>query len=63
MGIRIFLDSVFDLDVGENFFYIYFFFVNDFFNIEVRIRIDGVKYVEFIVVRELDRELKLSYEF
>ncbi|XP_040822920.1 protocadherin-18 isoform X2 [Ochotona curzoniae] len=62
VGTRIPLDSAFDPDVGENALHTYSLSANDFFNIEVRTRTDGAKYAELIVVRELDRELKSSYE-
>ncbi|KAM5255183.1 protocadherin-18 [Ctenodactylus gundi] len=62
VGTRIPLDSAFDPDVGENSLHTYSLSANDFFNIEVRTRTDGAKYAELIVVRELDRELKASYE-
>ncbi|KAM9143366.1 protocadherin-18 isoform 1-T1 [Pangshura tecta] len=62
VGTRIPLDSAFDPDVGENSLHTYSLSENDFFNIEVRTRTDGAKYAELIVVRELDRELKSSYE-
>nr|XP_004655875.1 protocadherin-18 isoform X1 [Jaculus jaculus] len=62
VGTRIPLDSAFDADVGENSLHTYSLSTNDFFNIEVRTRTDGAKYAELIVVRELDRELKSSYE-
>ncbi|KAF6096022.1 protocadherin 18 [Phyllostomus discolor] len=62
VGTRIPLDSAFDPDVGENALHTYSLSANDFFSIEVRTRTDGAKYAELIVVRELDRELKSSYE-
>ncbi|KAM6221654.1 protocadherin-18 isoform 2-T2 [Rhynchocyon petersi] len=62
VGTRIPLDSAFDPDVGENSLHTYSLSANDFFSIEVRTRTDGAKYAELIVVRELDRELKSSYE-
>ncbi|XP_028729220.1 protocadherin-18 isoform X1 [Peromyscus leucopus] len=62
VGTRIPLDSAFDPDVGENSLHTYSLSANDFFSIEVRTRTDGAKYAELIVVRELDRELKASYE-
>ncbi|XP_037686599.1 protocadherin-18 isoform X2 [Choloepus didactylus] len=62
VGTRIPLDSAFDPDVGENSLHTYSLSANDFFDIEVRTRTDGAKYAELIVVRELDREMKSSYE-
>ncbi|XP_004472027.2 protocadherin-18 isoform X1 [Dasypus novemcinctus] len=62
VGTRIPLDSAFDPDVGENSLHTYSLSANDFFDIEVLTRTDGAKYAELIVVRELDREMKSSYE-
>uniref|UniRef100_A0A8B9PCD7 Protocadherin 18 n=1 Tax=Apteryx owenii TaxID=8824 RepID=A0A8B9PCD7_APTOW len=62
VGTRIPLDSAFDPDVGDNSLHTYSLSANDFFSIEVKMRTDGAKYAELIVVRELDRELKSSYE-
>lgn len=62
VGTRIPLDSAFDPDVGDNSLHTYSLSANDFFSIDVRTRTDGAKYAELIVVRELDRELKSSYE-
>ncbi|XP_005525604.1 PREDICTED: protocadherin-18 isoform X2 [Pseudopodoces humilis] len=62
VGTRIPLDSAFDPDVGDNSLYTYSLSANDFFSIDVRTRTDGAKYAELIVVRELDRELKSTYE-
>ncbi|XP_058659253.1 protocadherin-18 isoform X1 [Ammospiza caudacuta] len=62
VGTRIPLDSAFDPDVGDNSLHTYSLSANDFFSIDVRTRTDGAKYAELIVVRELDRELKSTYE-
>nr|XP_033795125.1 protocadherin-18 isoform X2 [Geotrypetes seraphini] len=62
VGTRIPLDSAFDPDVGENALHAYSLAPNDYFDVEVRTRTDGAKYAELIVVRELDRELRSSYE-
>ncbi|XP_066174255.1 protocadherin-18 isoform X1 [Sylvia atricapilla] len=62
VGTRIPLDSAFDPDVGDNSLHTYSLSANDFFSIDVRTRTDGAKYAELVVVRELDRELKSSYE-
>nr|XP_055173078.1 protocadherin-18 isoform X2 [Nyctereutes procyonoides] len=62
VGTRIPLDGASDPDVGDNALHTYSLSANDFFAIEVRTRTDGAKYAELIVVRELDRELRSSYE-
>lgn len=62
VGTRIPLDGASDPDVGDNALHTYSLSANDFFAIEVRTRTDGAKYAELIVVRELDRELRASYE-
>ncbi|CAK7315558.1 protocadherin-18 isoform X1 [Vulpes vulpes] len=62
VGTRIPLDGASDPDVGANALHTYSLSANDFFAIEVRTRTDGAKYAELIVVRELDRELRSSYE-
>ncbi|XP_062836930.1 protocadherin-18 isoform X2 [Anolis carolinensis] len=62
VGTRIPLDSAFDPDVGDNSLDTYSLSPNDFFTVEVRTRTDGAKYAELIVVKELDRELRSSYE-
>ncbi|XP_060035061.1 protocadherin-18 isoform X2 [Erinaceus europaeus] len=62
VGTRIPLDSASDPDVGDNSLHSYSLSDNDFFSIEVRTRTDGAKYAELVVIRELDRELRASYE-
>ncbi|XP_049576485.1 protocadherin-18a isoform X1 [Syngnathus scovelli] len=62
VGARIPLDSATDPDVGENSLYSYALEPNHFFNIDVQSRTDGAKYAELVVLRELDREVRSSYE-
>ncbi|XP_077428068.1 protocadherin-18a isoform X2 [Vanacampus margaritifer] len=62
VGARIPLDSATDPDVGENSLYSYALEPNNFFNIEIQSRTDGAKYAEMVVLRELDREVRSSYE-
>uniref|UniRef100_A0A8C7WM79 Protocadherin 18a n=1 Tax=Oryzias sinensis TaxID=183150 RepID=A0A8C7WM79_9TELE len=62
VGARIPLDSATDPDVGENSLYTYALEPNNFFKVDVQSRSDGVKYAELVVLRELDRELRSSYE-
>ncbi|XP_053713948.1 protocadherin-18-like isoform X2 [Synchiropus splendidus] len=62
VGARIPLDSATDPDVGENSLYTYALESNSFFKIDVQSRTDGVKYAELVVLRELDREVRSSYE-
>ncbi|XP_028312765.1 protocadherin-18-like isoform X1 [Gouania willdenowi] len=62
VGARIPLDSATDPDVGENSLYSYALEPNNFFKIDIQSRSDGVKYAELVVLRELDREVRSSYE-
>ncbi|XP_015229895.1 PREDICTED: protocadherin-18 isoform X2 [Cyprinodon variegatus] len=62
IGARIPLDSATDPDVGENSLYSYALEPNNNFKIDVKSRSDGVKYVELVVLKELDREVRSSYE-
>uniref|UniRef100_A0A1A8IEC4 Protocadherin 18a n=1 Tax=Nothobranchius kuhntae TaxID=321403 RepID=A0A1A8IEC4_NOTKU len=62
VGARIPLDSATDPDVGENSLYTYALEPNNFFKIDIQSRSDGVKYAELVVLRELDREERSSYE-
>lgn len=62
VGARIPLDSATDPDVGENSLYTYALEPNNFFKIDILARSDGVKYAELVVLRELDREVRSSYE-
>ncbi|XP_012725689.2 protocadherin-18 isoform X2 [Fundulus heteroclitus] len=62
IGARIPLDSATDPDVGENSLYTYALEPNNNFKIDVQSRSDGVKYAELVVLKELDREVRSSYE-
>ncbi|XP_035769220.1 protocadherin-18b isoform X3 [Neolamprologus brichardi] len=62
VGTRIPLDGAVDADVGENSLHTYSLTANNFFKIDVRTRTDGAKYAELVVMRELDREVKASYQ-
>lgn len=62
VGARIPLDSATDPDVGENSLYTYALEPSNFFKIDIQSRSDGVKYAELVVLRELDREVRSSYE-
>ncbi|XP_065110488.1 protocadherin-18a isoform X2 [Paramisgurnus dabryanus] len=62
VGTRIPLDSATDPDVGENSLNTYSLTSSDFFKIEILTRTDGAKYAELVVLKELDREMRASYE-
>lgn len=62
VGTRIPLDSATDPDVGENSLHTYSLTPSDFFNIDILTRTDGAKYAELVVLKELDREVRASYE-
>ncbi|XP_061839904.1 protocadherin-18a isoform X2 [Nerophis lumbriciformis] len=62
VGARIPLDSATDPDVGQNSLYSYASEPNPFFKIDVQSRTDGAKYAELVVLRELDREVRSTYE-
>ncbi|XP_029359676.1 protocadherin-18a isoform X3 [Echeneis naucrates] len=62
VGARIPLDSATDPDVGENSLYTYALEPSSFFKIDIQSRTDGAKYAELVVLRELDREVRSSYE-
>ncbi|XP_075893071.1 protocadherin-18a isoform X2 [Nelusetta ayraudi] len=62
VGARIPLDSATDPDVGENSLYTYALEPNNFFKLDIQSRTDGAKYAELVVLRELDREVRSSYE-
>ncbi|KAL2097431.1 hypothetical protein ACEWY4_006638 [Coilia grayii] len=63
VGARIPLDSATDPDVGDNSLNTYSLTpATDFFMIDILTRTDGAKYAELVVLRELDRETRSSYE-
>ncbi|XP_028832559.1 protocadherin-18a isoform X2 [Denticeps clupeoides] len=63
VGARIPLDSATDPDVGENSLHTYSLSpATEFFKVEVLARTDGAKYAELVVLKELDRETRSSYE-
>ncbi|XP_050974203.1 protocadherin-18a isoform X2 [Labeo rohita] len=62
VGTRIPLDSATDPDVGENSLNTYSLTPSDFFMIDILTRTDGAKYAELVVLKELDREVRASYE-
>ncbi|KAM9795583.1 protocadherin-18-like [Neosynchiropus ocellatus] len=62
VGTRVPLDGAVDADVGQNSLHTYSLTPNDFFEIEVRTRLDGAKYAELVVTQELDRETRSSFQ-
>uniref|UniRef100_A0A8C2HG56 Protocadherin 18a n=1 Tax=Cyprinus carpio TaxID=7962 RepID=A0A8C2HG56_CYPCA len=62
VGTRIPLDSATDPDVGDNSLNTYSLTSSDFFMIDILTRTDGAKYAELVVLKELDREVRASYE-
>ncbi|XP_051559589.1 protocadherin-18-like isoform X2 [Myxocyprinus asiaticus] len=62
VGTRIPLDSATDPDVGENSLSTYSLTPSDFFKIDILTRTDGAKYAELVVLKELDREVRASFE-
>ncbi|NP_001108530.1 protocadherin-18a precursor [Danio rerio] len=62
VGTRIPLDSATDPDVGENSLNTYSLTPSGFFKIDILTRTDGAKYAELVVLKELDREVRASYE-
>ncbi len=62
VGTRIPLDSATDPDVAENSLNTYSLTPSDFFMIDILTRTDGAKYAELVVLKELDREVRASYE-
>ncbi|XP_034430802.1 protocadherin-8 [Hippoglossus hippoglossus] len=55
------LQVALDQDVGENYIQSYNISPSAHFAVEVRVREDGVKCAELVLVRELDREVEDSY--
>ncbi|XP_076839438.1 protocadherin-8 [Brachyhypopomus gauderio] len=63
VGTRFPLDVASDLDVGNNYIQNYQMFQNSNFDIEVRTGEDDMKFVQLVLVKELDRETEDSYTF
>ncbi|XP_056610159.1 protocadherin-8 [Triplophysa dalaica] len=61
VGTRIPLDAAEDADVGSNSIQSYHITDNTHFSIDVITRVDGVKYAELVLVKELDRESRAFY--
>ncbi|KAF7686626.1 protocadherin-18a isoform X2 [Silurus meridionalis] len=62
IGTRVPLDIASDPDVGENALSTYTLSVSDTFGIDVLTGTNGAKYAELVVLKELDRETRSSYE-
>nr|XP_055072452.1 protocadherin-8 isoform X2 [Misgurnus anguillicaudatus] len=61
VGTRIPLDAAEDADVGSNSIQSYQITDNTHFSIDVITRVDGVKYAELVLMKELDRESRAFY--
>ncbi|XP_075707206.1 protocadherin-8-like [Rhinoderma darwinii] len=61
VGARIPLQIAIDEDIGTNSIQNYELSDNSHFSIDVQTRIDGVKYVDLVLMKELDRESKSAY--
>ncbi|KAM3934041.1 protocadherin-8-like [Leptodactylus fuscus] len=61
VGTRIPLQIAIDEDVGTNSIQNYELSANTPFSIDVQTRLDGVKYVDLVLMQELDRESKSAY--
>ncbi|XP_053533680.1 protocadherin-18a isoform X1 [Ictalurus punctatus] len=62
VGTRVPLDNAADPDVGENALSTYTLSASDTFRIDVLTGTNGAKYAELVVLKELDRETRSSYE-
>ncbi|KAF4071733.1 hypothetical protein AMELA_G00276830, partial [Ameiurus melas] len=62
VGTRVPLDNAADPDVGENALSTYTLSTSDTFRIDVLTGTNGAKYAELVVLKELDRETRSSYE-
>ncbi|TRY99135.1 hypothetical protein DNTS_018933 [Danionella cerebrum] len=61
LGTRVALDAAEDADVGSNSIQSYQLSQNPHFNVDVITRVDGVKYAELVLVKELDRESRAFF--
>ncbi|ROL47218.1 Protocadherin-8 [Anabarilius grahami] len=61
LGTRIALDAAEDADVGSNSIQSYHLSENTHFSIDITTRVDGVKYAELVLVKELDRESRAFF--
>ncbi|XP_052004434.1 protocadherin-8-like [Xyrauchen texanus] len=61
LGTRVALDAAEDADVGLNSIQTYHITENIHFGIDVVTRVDGVKYAELVLIKELDRETRAFY--
>ncbi|XP_076858052.1 si:ch211-199f5.1 [Brachyhypopomus gauderio] len=61
VGSRVPLDAAEDADVGSNSIQNYQISDNNYFGVEMVTRVDGVKYAELVLIKELDRETQASY--
>ncbi|XP_051566569.1 protocadherin-8-like [Myxocyprinus asiaticus] len=61
LGTRFALDAAEDADVGLNSIQTYHITENTHFGIDVVTRVDGVKYAELVLIKELDRETRAFY--
>ncbi len=61
LGTRVALDAAEDADVGSNSIQTYHLSENAHFSVDVITRVDGVKYAELVLVKELDRESRAYF--
>uniref|UniRef100_A0A4W4GTU3 Cadherin domain-containing protein n=1 Tax=Electrophorus electricus TaxID=8005 RepID=A0A4W4GTU3_ELEEL len=60
-GTRVALDAAEDADVGSNAVQDYRISDNNHFGVDVVTRVDGVRYAELVLIKELDREAQALY--
>ncbi|KAK1797922.1 hypothetical protein P4O66_007974, partial [Electrophorus voltai] len=60
-GTRVALDAAEDADVGSNAVQDYRISDNNHFGVDVVTRVDGVRYAELVLIKELDRETQALY--
>uniref|UniRef100_A0A673JZ91 Protocadherin-8-like n=1 Tax=Sinocyclocheilus rhinocerous TaxID=307959 RepID=A0A673JZ91_9TELE len=61
LGTRVALDAAEDADVGSNSIQTYHLSENAHFSVDVITRVDGVKYADLVLVKELDRESRAFF--